>query len=110
MASTQSGGFNHLPRIASTLDPYVEDALDHGVVTLLEVADPLTPVDTGALLANRSASRIAGGREVVWTQHYAVYQEFGTSRGVTAKRFARTGADAGLEVINGLLADWEGTL
>ena len=110
MASIQSSGFNHLSRIASSLDPYVEEALDHGVVTVMEVADPLTPVDTGALRANRAANRIPGGREIIWIQHYAAYQEFGTSRGVPAKRFARTGADAGIEVINGLLAGWEGTL
>ena len=108
--ATISRGFNNLGAIAATIQPFVEDALDHGVVTLIEVADPLTPRDTGALVANKSIDRGAGSRTVTWNQHYAAYQEFGTSRGVPANRFGATGADAAIEVINGRLATWEGSL
>lgn len=97
---------NILDQLADSLDKTVEDALDHGVVTLLEVADGHTPVDTGALRSNITTLKRPDEREVIWNQHYAIYQEFGTSRGVPANLFATQGADAATEVVNGLLAGW----
>lgn len=108
--ATISRGFNNLGRISRTIEPYVEETLDHGVVTLIEVADPLTPVDTGVLRSNKAIHKKTMARDVIWLQHYAAYQEFGTSRGVEAKKFGATGADAAIEVIDGRLAAWEGTL
>lgn len=105
-----SRGFNNLGAIAATIQPFVEDTLDHGVVTLVEVADPLTPVDTGALVNNKTIAGNTGYRAVIWNQHYAAYQEFGTSHGVPANKFGATGADAAIEVIDSRLAGWEGSL
>ena len=106
MQVTVHAQINILGYLADSLDETVENALDHGVVTALEVADPRTPVDTGALRSNISVNKGAGQREIVWNQHYAIYQEFGTSRGVPANLFATQGADAATEVVNGLLAGW----
>lgn len=108
--ATISRGFNNLGKIAATIQPFVEDTLDHGVITLIEVADPLTPVDTGALKANKAIEKKTMARDVIWLQSYAAYQEFGTSRGVPAKKFGATGADAAIEVINDRLGRWEGSL
>lgn len=51
---------------------------------------PYTPVRTGALVNNVVVTPAGGGRpaSVHWLQHYAAYQELGTVRGVTPKRFA----------------------
>ena len=106
MHVTVHAGINILGYLAESLDKTVEQALDHGVITALEVADGHTPVDTGALRSNISVNKSAGQREIVWNQHYAIYQEFGTSRGVPANLFATQGADAATEVVNGLLAGW----
>ncbi len=90
---------NRLGELSGALRGLAEEALDHGVTTLIEVADPRTPVDTGALKANKVIEKGSGSRTITWVQEYAAYQEFGTSRGVPARAFARTGAEAGLEAI-----------
>lgn len=97
---------NILGRLASSLDGTLEAALDAGVATCIAVADPLTPVDTGALKGNKSIERGAGSRMITWNQHYAAYQEFGTSRGVPARGFAKAGADAASAVIAAELGKW----
>lgn len=106
MNITVHAGINILGYLADSLDQTVEDALDHGIVTAWEVADPLTPVDTGALRMNVTVAKRPGEREMTWNQHYAIYQEFGTSRGVPANLFATQGADAATGVVSGLLANW----
>lgn len=97
---------NRLGELSASLSDLAEEALDHGVVTCLEVSGPLTPVDTGALKADVVIESGQGYRNVVWTRHYAGYQNFGTSRGVPAAGFANAGADAGLEAIDSHLAMW----
>lgn len=99
---------NILPEIIESFPQMVEDALDEGVITTVEVAMPLTPVDTGALRANITMpiARTPGYREITWNQHYAIYQEFGTSRGIRANLFATQGADAGTEAVQAALNDW----
>lgn len=97
---------NRLGELSASLSDLAEESLDHGVVTCLEVSAPRTPVDTGALKANVVIESGQGFRTVHWTQHYAAYQEFGTSRGVPASGFATAGADAGLEAIDSHLAMW----
>lgn len=106
MNITVHAGINILGYLAESLDETVENALDHGIVTAWEVATPRTPVDTGDLRANVVVNKTPGQREMIWLQHYAIYQEFGTSRGVRANLFATQGADAATEVVNGLLAGW----
>lgn len=107
--ATISRGFNNLGAIAATIQPFVEDTLDHGVVTLIEVADPLTRVDTGALRANKSMTKSAGLREVQWNQSYSAYQNYGTYK-MEGTHFATIGADAAQDVIDTRLAQWEGSL
>lgn len=97
---------NRFPEFASSLEQAVEDSMDHGLITLLEVADMYTPVDTGALRGNIVISTGSGSREVTWVQHYAIYQNFGTSRGVSAKNFAGHGANAATEATQAALANW----
>lgn len=99
MAVRVEVALNRFPELASTFDAAVERALDAGVQVCIATADPLTPVDTGLLRANKSITAGPGVRTITWNQHYAAYQEFGTSRGVSAKRFAATGADAAAPVI-----------
>lgn len=95
---------NDCPRIAARLGDAVDDALDNAVATCIEVADPLTPVDTGALRANKSIERGNYSRTVTWNQDYAVYQEKGTVH-IPARPFAEPGADAAMPV---LVSDLEG--
>lgn len=99
---------NQLAQLSSSLRDLGEEALDHGVTTALEVADPRTPVDTGALRSNISVERGAGSRTITWNQSYSAYLEFGTSRGIRAHGFASAGASAGLEAIDAHLRTWGG--
>lgn len=99
---------NRFPEFARSLPQVRERALDAGVAQCIATADPLTPVDTGALKGNKSIDAGAGSRTITWNQHYAAYQEFGTSRGVPARAFARSGADAALPVIAAELKGWPG--
>lgn len=96
---------NRFPQIADALHPYIEGTLDHAMVTLQEVADPLTPIDTGALRANKTFERTSGARTVTWNQHYAVYVHEGTYK-MAATPFARIGADAAMEVVTARLSQW----
>lgn len=75
---------NKLPGMDGRLRTAVRDALTKGALDIYAASLPLTPVDTGALRANVTAT--ADG--VHWQQEYAAYQEFGTVRGVTPKRYA----------------------
>lgn len=106
MQVTVHAQVNTLGHLAGSLVTHVEAALDHAIMTTWEVADPLTPVDTGALRANVVVNKSPNRREIIWNQHYAIYQEFGTSRGVPANLFATRGADAGSEVVQTYLAQW----
>ena len=102
----QTNNFAHL---GASLGDAVDSALDHGVITLIEVATPLTPVDTGMLRGNVVITRGEGEREVVWVMPYAIYQNFGgygRNGGGKAYLFANQGADAAEGAINAALADW----
>lgn len=86
---------NQLPAIRAAFLPGVARALNVGAMATIGYADPLTPVDTGLLKGNKSLQIAGAGSltaSVTWNQHYAIYQEMGTSRGVKAKKFAATGA------------------
>ncbi len=97
---------NRFGEFAGTLDSTLQTALDAGVKACIATADPMTPVDTGALRGNKSISGGGDSRTITWNQHYAAYQEFGTSRGVPARGFAKAGADAALPVIQSHLGRW----
>ena len=90
---------NGFHALANGFNAKVEAALDAGVRVGLAAADQKTPVDTGALKANKTIQRGPGFRSITWNQEYAVYQNFGTSRGVPANHFAEAAVDAAGPVI-----------
>lgn len=89
---------NRFPEFARSLPAVRERALDAGVAQCIATADPLTPVDTGALRGNKVIDSGAGSRTITWGQSYAAYVELGTYK-MGARPFARPGADAALPVI-----------
>jgi len=97
-SATLSVRSNLFPRIAARFPVAAAGATNQAIARTIEVADPLTPVDTGALRGNKVIRAATGGDpsgEIHWAQHYAGYQEFGTVRGIVGKRYARQGAQAG---------------
>lgn len=103
MSATIRVVVNRLPALAGHVDTTLETALDAGVAAAIATADPLTPVDTGALRANKSIEREAGGRTITWNQEYAAFNEWGTVN-MSARPFATPGADAAVPVIEAELA------
>jgi hypothetical protein len=84
---------NKLPQIASGGKLRVSQALRRAGYATQRYAAPLTPVRTGALKANVIVSADDSTCTVRWGQEYAIYQEFGTRRGIPPKAFARGGAE-----------------
>lgn len=107
MSVTINVTLNRFPDLAASLNGTLEQALDRGVSTLIEVADPLTPVDTGALRGNKSIARSGGSRTVTWNQHYAAYVHEGTYK-MAARPFARMAVDPALAAIEAELGGWPG--
>ena len=95
---------NSFHAIARGFDVKVEGALDAGLRAGIAAADARTPVDTGALKGNKVIQRSPGFRSITWTQHYALWQNNGTSRGVPANHFAEAAVDAASPVIAAGLA------
>ena len=96
--------FNHFPRIAREVRPRVATVLNKAIDDLSARADPRTPVDKGLLRANKRREYATPGNlrsRIHWLQHYAAYQEFGTSRGIAPRRFVR---DSFEEVVPGIEA------
>ncbi len=98
---------NRFGEFAGTLDGTLQRALDEGVKACIATADPLTPVDTGALRGNKSISGGGDSRTITWNQHYAAYNELGTYK-MAARPFARPGAEAAAPVIASALGRWPG--
>ncbi|MDQ3526078.1 MAG: hypothetical protein M3451_13640 [Chloroflexota bacterium] len=98
---------NIFPQLAGQFDAMVEGALDAGVQTAIATADPLTPVDTGALRGNKTIERGQGSRTITWNQDYAAFNEMGTYK-MAARPFAAPGADAALPVIESHLSRFGG--
>lgn len=88
-----SVAFNRFGSISQELGQKLDDALDTAALTVIEVADPLTPVDTGALKANKTIERTADSVTVTWNQEYAAYNELGTIY-MSPRPFARPGLEA----------------
>lgn len=89
---------NRFGPIAASMQGIVNDALDNAVLALIETADPLTPVDTGALKGNKTIEATGESRTVTWNQDYAAYNEFGTVH-MAPRPFARPGIDAAEPVL-----------
>jgi hypothetical protein len=85
--------FNKFGAISRRMQQGIDDALDTAMLTIVNVADPITPVDTGALRANKTLERDARGATVSWNQEYAAYQELGTIY-IAPVGFARAGLEA----------------
>ena len=101
---------NNLPRIEAQFDDGVADVINHGILTAIEAADPLTRVDTGALIGNKVIDYASPGKfegEIHWAQEYAEYQNAGTVY-MDGTHFADEGAKAGHEDIVSGLADFAG--
>lgn len=106
--------FNLIPQVTPKMRAGAANALNAGLMATIGYADPLTPVDTGLLKGNKTITNASPGNlsaSVTWNQDYGIYQEFGTSRGVSAKKFATTGSNraqpgliAGLKAVGGQLA------
>ena len=110
MRATVTVTHNLFPRFASTFPAAVEAATKEAIATTIEVADPLTPVDTGMLRANKAITVSAEAGEIHWAQEYAGYQNYGTSRGVVGKHFVDQGVEAGARAWTDALAGLEGRL
>ena len=85
--------YNKFGAIAGHLQGGLNDALDTAALTIVEVADPLTRVDTGFLRANKSIERSDDGVTVTWNAEYAAYNELGTIH-MSPQPFARPGLEA----------------
>lgn len=88
--------FNNIPQVEPKARAGAAMALNRAVMSTISYADPLTPVDTGALKGNKTITNASAGSltaGVSWNQEYAIYQELGTVRGITPKLFATTGSE-----------------
>jgi hypothetical protein len=88
---------NDLPRLRATFDSDVADGINHGIDTAIERADPLTRVDTGDLIANKTMEYASGGKlegSVTWNMEYAAHQNYGTVY-MSGTGFADEGAEQG---------------
>ncbi len=105
--------FNKIPAVNPRLRAGAARALNNAVMTAIGYADPLTPVKEGYLKGDKTVKNASPGSlesSVTWNRHYGIYQEFGTSRGVKAKRFATQGSEratpnliAGMNAVGGQL-------
>ena len=85
---------NDFASLANRLEGSLQDVMANGAMNVAAAADQKTPVDTGALRANKTIDVSSKGFTVTWNQDYAAYQEFGTSRGIAPQRFAAGAMDA----------------
>lgn len=100
-------GRNDVPRLANTFLPGVADAINHGINSAIEAADPLTREDTGDLIGNKDIQYATEGKlegEVVWEMEYAVYQNEGTYK-MSGTHFADEGAEVGGRAMRDKAAD-----
>lgn len=88
---------NMLPGLADRFENEVADVINHGILTAIEAADPLTRVDTGDLIGNKFPTYAEPGKlegEIHWAMEYAEYQNSGTVY-MDGTHFADEGAKAG---------------
>ena len=87
---------NRFPELVAAFPDITAQILNNAIDDMVAAADPLTPVDTGALRANKTITLATSGNQngsVTWNQPYVVYQEFGTVHN-PPRSFIRGGADA----------------
>jgi hypothetical protein len=98
MATTFSASLvinsNRLPQLPAIGRQKASQGVRRAAFAVQRGAAPFTPVRTGALKANFIMDFFNAGlsAEVKWAMFYAIFQNFGTRRGVTAKGFAEKGA------------------
>ncbi|HEU0163629.1 MAG TPA: HK97 gp10 family phage protein [Thermomicrobiales bacterium] len=103
---------NRFPQLVSAFPNAVAKLMNNAVMNVIYQADPLTPVDTGALRANKTILLADPGKQeasVTWNQGYAVYQEFGTVH-LEGAHFAQGAVDKITPGYNADLGNLEGQL
>ena len=86
---------NRFPAIATRFPVVVDQITGKAAHDASAASVPLTPVDQGLLRTRRGVVPRGGGSWAVeWYMDYAPHQNFGTVRGVRAKRFAEGGAES----------------
>lgn len=105
---------NELPRFSQKFLPGVADAINHGINSAIEAADPLTREDTGDLIGNKDIDYATEGNlegEIVWAMEYAVYQNYGFTHYRSGEHIAGTHfADEGAEVGGRAMRDKAGSI
>ena len=104
---------NIFPRIAANFPQEAANATNKGVARMIEVADPLTPVEYGLLRGNKDIDVATPGDPsggAHWLQDYAGHQNYGTSRGIVGKHFVDQGVEAGAATWMDALRSLEGRL
>lgn len=84
---------NRFGTISRRMQAGIAEAKARAAITIMNAADPLTRVDTGALRANKTSEIDDSGVTVNWHQNYAAYQNNGTVY-MTGTHFAEAGLDA----------------
>jgi hypothetical protein len=85
---------NRLPMLPAQGRQKASQAVRRAAFATQRGAAPFTPVRTGALKANFIMDFFNAGlsAEVKWAMFYAIFQNEGTRRGISAKQFAQKGA------------------
>lgn len=89
---------NLFPSLTTQMDSRINAAFDHAVEACIAAADPLTRVDTGALVSNKAITRGADSLTIEWIQPYAGFQNDGTVH-MSGTHFANAGFDAASPVL-----------
>lgn len=101
---------NLFPGMGGRFEIAVEDAMNQIGQRIIDGSKPQTPVDTGELIGSSYVQVEGFSGYVGWRAEHAIYQNFGTSRGIVGKHFAEAGAKAGAEYIQSELSNLEGKL
>lgn len=104
---------NIFPRLARNFPVAAAAATNVAIARTIEVSDPLTPVDTGAMRANKVLDHATPGDPsggIHWAQEYTGFQNFGTVRGVVGQHFVEQGVEAGVQRWHQELANIESEL
>jgi len=83
---------DRLPALAVELRPTIANVLNKAIDDVSVRANPRTPIDKGNLRANVRRQYATPNKltaRLHWLQSYAAYLEWGTSRGIRPRRFAR---------------------
>jgi hypothetical protein len=84
--------FNNISSVTPKARAGAQAAIQKAIAATIQAADPLTPVDTGALKANKAIVVGSLQGSVTWIQEYGIYQEEGTIH-IAGKHFARNGSE-----------------